>query len=106
MHLKRLAYRTRRRQARSAVIATNLSFQRSPRLSNSRAKEEGETKVEDNKFVSFSCLRFCLSLLVFSLRCSRPTHSTKPFVYTEGLERLRRRQLVSRSHEQAIFGAP
>ena len=26
-----------------------------------------------------------------SLRCSRPTHSSKPFVYTEGLERLRRR---------------
>ena len=29
-----------------------------------------------------------------SLRCSRPTHSSKPFVmlYSEGLERLRRRQ--------------
>ena len=30
-----------------------------------------------------------------SLRCSRPTHSSKPYIpylYTEGLERLRRRQ--------------
>ena len=29
---------------------------------------------------------------IHSLRCSHPTHSSKPFVYTEGLERLRRRQ--------------
>ena len=50
-------------------------------------------KFTTDKWLTTNICHLIPKTLPLSLRCSRPTHSSKPFVYTEGLERLRRRLL-------------
>ena len=75
-------------------------------MNNRRAERRPTVSTKCNDYFELNCYgktrshhSFKLRHPLPSLRCSRPTHSTKPFVlllYTEGLERLRRRQPLPR----------